>query len=56
MNFPHEFDVDQLMYLMDIATDTLEEIAEETGRAAELARLALDKIARRTMEFMEGQK
>ena len=52
----HEFSTEQMMDLMDIATDALEEIAALGGVEGKIALHALEEIGTKTEELMRTEK
>lgn len=52
MNMPKSLSADQLLDVLDVATNALEELA---GRGNKIAITALDEVAKKTMAFMNGE-
>jgi hypothetical protein len=50
---PHEFSSEELLDLMDIATNALEEISNGVKRPEDTASSALEEIGKQTTKLME---
>ena len=56
MKYPHEFSIEQVMELLDTATDALELINSiDLGESGRISERALELIGKRTEEFMKEE-